>query len=76
MNRFLLKCRSLFELQAFGVCTYIGEKMGIPIRYIRLFFVYLSFLTYGSPLLVYLCMIFLLNIKQYIKNSKKAYSRL
>lgn len=70
------KLRSIVELQAFGVCTYLGEKMGIPIRHIRLFFVYASFITMGSPLLAYMGMAFLLNLRNYVKSSRKVFNNL
>jgi phage shock protein PspC (stress-responsive transcriptional regulator) len=59
--------RSFFELQAFGVCTYLGDKMGIASSKIRLFFIYASFIAMGSPVIIYLTMAFLLNIKNFVR---------
>ncbi len=59
--------KSLFEKQAFGVCTSLGEKMGISISSIRLFFIYTSFLTLGSPLIVYLSLAFLINMRKHLR---------
>lgn len=56
-----------FEKQAFGVCAYIGEKLGLATSQIRLYFIYLSFITMGSPLLIYLIVAFWLNLKKYFK---------
>jgi phage shock protein PspC (stress-responsive transcriptional regulator) len=42
------------ERSAFGVCSFLGEKMGISTRRIRLYFVYTSCLALGSPLIFYL----------------------
>jgi hypothetical protein len=39
------KIQSFFENQAFGVCTSLGEKLGISICSIRLFFIYSSLQT-------------------------------
>jgi hypothetical protein len=39
----------LVEYNAFGVCTRAGERLGMPIKNIRLFFIYASCLTIGSP---------------------------
>lgn len=71
MERVLLDVRNFVEVRTFGVCTYLGEKMGIPIRNIRLFFVYASFIAMGSPVIIYMSMAFMLNIKKYIRSSKK-----
>lgn len=62
---------SFFEKQAFGVCAWWGEKLGIQSSKIRLFFIYSSFLTVGSPLLVYLAMAFVLQIRNYTRQSEK-----
>lgn len=66
MRKPILKLRSFVEYQAFGVCTKLGEKMGIASGRIRLWFIYISFLTLGSPLIIYMIMAFLLNMRQYI----------
>jgi phage shock protein PspC (stress-responsive transcriptional regulator) len=56
-----------FEKRAFGVFTWWGEKLGVKSHSIRLFFIYLSFLTFGSPLIIYLIMVFILQNKNYFK---------
>jgi phage shock protein C len=60
---------SFFERQTFGVCAWWGEKLGIKSSKIRLFFIYLSFFTVGSPLVIYLIMAFILEHKHYFKFS-------
>ncbi len=55
------------ERSAFGVCNYLGEKMGIASSRVRLYFIYISFATLGSPLLIYLFLAFWLNIRSYWK---------
>ncbi len=62
MNRL----RYFIEMQAFGVCTAIGARLGIATSRIRMWFIYISFLTMGSPLIIYMIMAFWLNIKKYI----------
>ncbi len=47
-----------FERQAFGVCSWLGERMGLNPRRIRLSFIYLSFLAFGSPIFIYLVLKF------------------
>lgn len=60
------KIRAYLELNAFGVCTAIGDKMGIASSKIRMWFIYISFLTVGSPVVIYMIMAFWLNMKRYI----------
>lgn len=67
MNRF----KSFVEWHAFGVCTYIGEKLGIASSTIRKYFIYISFLTMGSPVVVYLFVAFWMNIKNYILSARR-----
>jgi phage shock protein C len=49
---------SLLERQLFGVCAGIADYMGVKTRQVRLTFIYLSFLTFGSPIFAYLVVIF------------------
>ena len=62
---------SFFEKQAFGVCEWWGKKLGIHTKKIRLSFIYLSFITFGSMLFVYLVMAFILENKHYFKPGSK-----
>jgi phage shock protein PspC (stress-responsive transcriptional regulator) len=58
---------SWFEKKAFGVCTWWGEKLGINPTRIRMYFIYLSFFTAGSPVIIYFFMAFLLEHKEYFR---------
>lgn len=60
------KLRDFIEVQAFGVCSAIGERLGIATSRIRMWFIYISFLTMGSPVIVYMILAFWMNIKRYI----------
>jgi phage shock protein C len=53
------------EKSAFGVCETLGEKLGISTGRIRLYFIYTSCLTLGSPVIFYLIAAFWLNIRRY-----------
>ena len=68
MNTF----KDILERSAFGVCAYIGEKIGIASSRVRLYFIYTTFATLGSPILFYLVLAFWINIRKYIKMSRKA----
>ncbi|HMR43891.1 MAG TPA: PspC family transcriptional regulator [Saprospiraceae bacterium] len=67
MNTF----KDILERSAFGVCAYIGEKIGIASSRVRLYFIYTTFATLGSPILFYLILAFWVNVRKYIKMSKK-----
>ena len=67
MNRF----RYFIEWQVFGVCTAIGERLGIATSRIRTWFVYISFLTMGSPLIIYFILAFVRNIRHYILSFRR-----
>jgi len=60
--------KAWFEKQAFGVCSWTGEKLGIKSTRIRMYFIYLSFFTAGSPIIIYFVMAFLLENKDYFKS--------
>ncbi len=62
--------KNLLEKSAFGVCSYLGEKMGIASARVRMYFIYASFIALGSPLIIYLVAAFWLNVKRYIKQRR------
>lgn len=66
------KLRSFLELQFFGVCSYLGDKLAMPSSKIRLFFIYATFVTAGSPVIIYLVLAFLIKMKDYIKGRRTA----
>ncbi|MBA3648236.1 MAG: PspC domain-containing protein [Chitinophagales bacterium] len=66
MNRF----KYFVEGRIFGVCTYIGERLGIASSYIRLFFIYTTFITVTSPVIIYLILAFWINLKKYIARNR------
>lgn len=66
-----MEFKGLLERSAFGVCSYLAHKMGLASSRVRLYFIYLSFGTLGSPLIVYLFLAFWLNIRQYIKQGRR-----
>jgi phage shock protein PspC (stress-responsive transcriptional regulator) len=65
------KLRSLVEYNLFGVCSYLGEKFNIASSKIRLYFIYLSFLTFGSPVFFYFFLVFWMNMRRYMQNMKR-----
>jgi phage shock protein PspC (stress-responsive transcriptional regulator) len=67
MNRL----RRLIEWNAFGVCSYLGERLHISTSTIRKYFIYISFLTLGSPLIFYFFVAFWMNVKHYVWFSRR-----
>jgi phage shock protein PspC (stress-responsive transcriptional regulator) len=65
------KIRAMLELHAFGVCSAVGDKLGIATSRIRMWFIYISFLTMGSPVIVYMILAFWINMKKYIYNARR-----
>lgn len=65
------KLRYNIEQHAFGVCSALGEKLGIATSRIRMWFIYISFLAMGSPIIIYMILAFWLNIKKYMYHAKR-----
>jgi phage shock protein PspC (stress-responsive transcriptional regulator) len=63
--------KHFIEWHVFGVCTAIGERLGIATAVIRKNFIYISFITMGSPVIIYLFIAFWMNIKRYILNARR-----
>ncbi|MGW8122126.1 PspC domain-containing protein [Roseivirga echinicomitans] len=61
------RIQRFFESQAYGVCTKLGEKLNLSASSIRLFFIYASFITFGSPLLVYLALAYIINFRKHLR---------
>jgi phage shock protein PspC (stress-responsive transcriptional regulator) len=69
----LLKSRSLrdvIEINVYGVCAYLGRKLHMPSKKVRLFFIYTSFIALGSPVIIYLILTFVLNLRYMIKTKR------
>lgn len=67
MNRI----KNFIEWQAFGVCAAVGEKLGIAAGRIRVWFMYTSLLTLGSPIVIYAILAFWMNMKRYMKAARR-----
>lgn len=69
----LFKSRSLrdvIEMSVYGVCSYLGRKLSMPSKRVRLFFIYTSFIALGSPIIIYLILTFVLNLRYMINNKR------
>ncbi|HHJ49862.1 MAG TPA: PspC domain-containing protein [Phaeodactylibacter sp.] len=60
------KFKILLEQSLFGVCAALAEKMGIPVARVRLYFIYASCATLGSPILFYLIGAFWIRARRFL----------
>jgi len=60
-----------FELRSFGVSQWLAGKFSIRAEKVRLFFIYASFVTLGSPLIIYFIMAFWLEHQHIFKFQTK-----
>lgn len=67
MNELNTRIQHFFQDYAFGVCTKLGEKLGMATSAIRLFFIYASFITFGSPVIIYLALAFIMNLRKHLR---------
>jgi phage shock protein PspC (stress-responsive transcriptional regulator) len=65
MNKF----KFILENNLFGVCSRIGEKLNFSASSIRMYFIYASFFTLGSPVIIYLILAFWMEVKMHIRRS-------
>ena len=65
------KIKGFCELRMFGVLSLMGERMGIATSKIRMFFIYITFLGFGSPIFIYLIVAFVINIGNYVRARKR-----
>lgn len=64
--KLVYRLRYFFEKYGFYVSSRIGDRLGVRVKSIRIFFIYLSFFTLGIGFAVYLTLAFWLRIKDLI----------
>jgi phage shock protein C len=62
-----MNTKFFLQKQFFGVCQRLGEAMGIDPVVVRFHFLYASFLTLGSPVLMYLFIAFWMKFKTFLR---------
>ena len=65
-ERMIEKIRSFFEKNGFEVSSRVGQRIGLSADLVRLFFIYTSFVTFGSPLIIYVTLAFMMRTKDYL----------
>jgi phage shock protein C len=71
MQSLINEIKAWFEKQAFGVCEWWGEKLSIPSAHIRMFFIYTTFLTVGSPIILYLTLAFWKKMRGWVTEQRR-----
>lgn len=71
MFKLINDIRHFFERHGFYVSSRFADKLGMRAKNVRLFFIYLSFATFGIGFVFYLVLAFLLKFKDmlYAKRS-------
>lgn len=59
------------EQQSFGVCSALGERLGFSTSSVRLSFVYASFFTFGSPIVLYFVLAFWMNVRRALRQQRR-----
>lgn len=70
--KFINDIRDFCERRGYEVCSRMGDRMGIRPSVIRLYFIYISFLAFGSPILIYMFLAFWIRIKDYVQSPRRS----
>lgn len=64
--------RSFFERYGFYVSTRLADTLGMKVKSVRLFFIYVSFATFGLGFGLYLTIAFWLKLKDLIYTKRSS----
>ena len=62
--------RNYCERRGFEVCSRIADRMGLRPSVVRLYFIYISFIAFGSPLILYMMLAFWIRLKDYLQETR------
>ncbi len=65
-NKFILPLKYFLEKRGFEVSSRFGDKLGMSTSTVRLFFIYLTFVTFGLSTGLYLILAFMLKLKDMV----------
>jgi phage shock protein PspC (stress-responsive transcriptional regulator) len=68
----MLKLKFFFEKHGFHVSSRLADKLGMRTSNVRLFFIYLSFVTAGLWFAVYLTLAFWMRLKDLIRAKRSS----
>lgn len=69
---FIYNIKYFFELHGFSVLSRLADRLGMRAKNVRLFFIYISFVTVGLSFGVYLTLAFLLKLKDMIYTKRSS----
>lgn len=72
MLKIIYAIRHFFEKHGFYVSSRLAERLGIRVKNVRLFFIYLSFATVGIGFAFYITLAFLLRLKDLIYTKRNS----
>jgi hypothetical protein len=64
--KWLYNIKYFFEKHGFEVSSRLADRLGMKAKNVRLFFIYVSFATFGVWFAVYLTLAFLLRLKDLV----------
>ncbi len=64
------KIRHFFERYGFDVSSRLADRLGMRAVNVRLFFIYISFVTFGVSFGIYLTLAFVLKLKDMIRTKR------
>ena len=68
----IVSLRHFFEKHGFAVSSRFADKLGMDVSNVRIFFIYISFITLGFSFGIYLTLAFLLRLKDMIYTKRKS----
>ncbi|MBK5209831.1 MAG: PspC domain-containing protein [Flavobacteriaceae bacterium] len=68
----IVSLRHFFEKHGFAVSSRFADKLGMDVSNVRLFFIYISFITLGFSFGIYLTLAFLLRLKDMVYTKRKS----
>lgn len=72
MLQLIYKIRYFFERHGFAVSSRLADRLGMKVRSVRLFFIYISFATLGIGFGLYLTFAFWLKLKDLIHTKRSS----
>jgi len=70
--RWIDSLRHFFEKHGFAVSSRFADKLGMDVSNVRIFFIYISFITLGFSFGIYLTLAFLLRLKDMVYTKIKS----
>ncbi|MGB0896530.1 MAG: PspC domain-containing protein [Flavobacteriaceae bacterium] len=61
-----------FEKHGFAVSSRLADRLGMRAKNVRLFFIYLTFATFGVSFVIYLITAFLLKLKDLVYTKRSS----